>query len=193
MDVYELDLASTTSTSTSKDLSIENVENDKAKRTLLQQATYNNVDASELDNHYGFLARLRQPADTDSSEDLQDTQFAGGLWVATGEFPEKSLGFRLLFQPLQAWVYAAYVNKAVRGQNVYQSTLASACKELDQKGWQEILVAVAPWNKASVHVHKKHSKRKLGRIIAIRFFKFAAVFRTGKIQKSKTFTTNYLT
>lgn len=192
MDVFELDVESATGTPMSEELLIESVENDPAKRGFLQDATWNEAGASELEKHYGYLARLKEPVQWEPTAELQGMQFAGGLWCATGEFPEKALGFRLMFEPQQAWIYAAYVNKAIRGQNVYQRTLACACDDLDRRGWKELLVAVAPWNKASMYVHQKHSKRKLGRIIAIRFLKFAAVFRLGKIQKSNTFTTDYV-
>lgn len=191
MDILELDVDSAIATQPSEEILVENIGADEAKRKLLQQATWNNVPPSELQKHYGYLACLSGPA-ADKPDHLMCSDFVGGLWVATGEFPETTLGFRLMFQPRQAWIYAAYVDQAIRGKRIYQRTLAVTCKDLDQQGWNEILVAVAPWNKASRYVHEKHSKQKHGRIVAIRFLKFAAVFRMGNIEKSSTFTSDYI-
>ena len=183
-EIFELDVNSATATQMSENVLIENVSNDQAKRKLLQQLTWNSVELAELEKHHGYLTRLSEQSASESG--------VGGLWVATGQYPETALGFRMIFQPRQAWIYAAYVNQAIRGKSIYQRTLAFACEDLDRQGWEEILVAVAPWNKASMYVHKKHSKQKVGRVVAVRFLKFAAIFHFGNIMKSKTFTSDYI-
>ena len=183
-EIFELDVNSATATQMSENVLIENVGNDQAKRKLLQQVTWNSVDPAELEKHYGYSTCL--------SEQPASESCVGGLWVATDRYPETALGFRMIFQPNQAWIYAAYVNPEIRGENVYQRTLAFACEDLERQGWEEILVAVAPWNKASMYVHEKHSKQKMGRVVAVRFLKFAAIFHFGNISKSKTFTTDYI-
>jgi len=154
------------------------VEQGSAARDQLRKLTWNSVPIETSYNDFGYsIANVSSPTDV-----------LGGVWGAIESFQEADLGFQLQFEASQAWIYCAYVNKEAQGQGVYKRVLAFGTDDLITKGYERILVVIQPWNRASMYVHGKYAKKRLGTITAIRIFSFIAVFTTGDVKKDRTIT-----
>lgn len=147
-------------------------------REQLRAITWNSVPIETTENDFGFAI-----TDVDSPQSFQ-----GGVWGGTETFIESNLGFRMILAPDQAWIYCAYINESFRGKGAYQRLLAFAAQHLQDQGYQRLYVVIQPWNKASIHVHRKYSIRRVGRIIAIRFLRLATVFKTGPLIQDRNWT-----
>jgi len=180
-DVFELDVDSLRQIAdqSANDGLVYQVVMDCDDRQRLRERTWNSVPIETTQNDYGFAVG---PADS-------PTEFQGGVWGGVESFIESNLGFRLLFDADQAWIYCAYIDPSVRGKGAYQRLLAFAVKHLDQQGYHRIYVVVQPWNKASIHVHRKFSQRRVGRITVVRILRWASVFGSGYLTKDRTWTT----
>lgn len=180
-DVFELDvdqLRQLAEQSTTDD-QIFQVLTDAEDRHRLREKTWNSVPIESTHNDYGFSV----------SPGERPEAFQGGVWGGVESFIESNLGFRLLFDADQAWIYCAYIDDSVRGKGTYQRLLAFAVGHLYQHGHHRIYVVVQPWNKASIHIHRKFSRRRVGRITVVRILRWVSVFRTGTLKKDRTWTT----
>jgi len=180
-DVFELDvdrLRRLAEPSTQDDLCFQ-IVHEPEDREQLRQKTWNSVPIETTRNDIGFAV---SPAD-------RPQEFLGGVWGGVESFIEANLGFRLVFDADQAWIYCAYIDQSVRGKGTYQRLLAFAVGHLDSLGYHRIYVVVQPWNHASIHVHQKYSRRRVGRIMVVRIFRWTAVFRSGSLAKDRTWTT----
>ena len=147
-------------------------------RSRLREKTYNSVPVETIENDFGFAI-----ANSESPEDFQ-----GGVWGGVESFIESNLGFRIMLDSDQAWIYCAFVNDSLRGRGCYQKLLAFAVFHLSQQGYQRFYVVVQPWNKASIHIHRKFSVRRVGRIAVVRLFRLACIYRTGALIQDRTWT-----
>jgi len=114
-----------------------------------------------------------------------DGQLVGGVWIASEIFDEDELGVRLILNPQQAWLFAAYVSEQARGKKVYSKLLSFVVSEVSQD-FPQVVLAVNPDNRPSNAVHKKASRRTLGMVVAVRFLKFSVCWTRGQIRKSRT-------
>lgn len=179
-DVFELDipkLADAFQNYELQGMSIQSVE-DADERSELRKSTWNSVLLSCSEDDFGY-----------SAVDEPSKEFLGGVWAGKDYFIESDLGFEIRMRPKQAWVYCAYVSKAARGRGIYQRLLSFVGQHVAENGFEQLYVIVQPWNRASTYVHKKYSSKSVGRIVVIRIFSLAAVFRTGALTKDRTLTT----
>lgn len=166
----------------SKDVDLNlSIVTDPDSRQKLRQFCFNNSPDESGLREIGFMAKR------DDSQAI-----CGGVWAGIEKYNESDLGFEIELRDDQAWIFCAYVNKENRGQKVYPKLLSLAGHTLEEKQYSQMLVAVAPWNKASIKVHQKFQKRPIGRIVAIRFLSFAIVKCFGKITQTKGLTSSYL-
>ena len=112
-------------------------------------------------------------------------ELLGGFWAAREEFTEMELGIQYHLAPNQVWGYSAFIDKSIRGRGWYQKTLSTWCKELARVGHPIQLVAVNPWNKISLNVHRQNAKRCLARIFAMRLFNCTICWTLGESTQSK--------
>lgn len=180
-DVFELDterLCGLSRTRSDTAFQCQHVT-DPQQRDALRRATRNSVPLSTSASDHGYRIHSAQ----------SDTGLLGGVWGGVDAFLEADLGFRIELEPDQAWIYCAFVIPAARGTGVYQHLLAYAASDLHGRGHAKLRVMIQPWNRASVHVHEKYSRRRIGRVLAIRVFSLACVLTTGSVRRTKTFTT----
>lgn len=181
-EVLELDLVQLRSLASSIDQPEGNYQFETVttenERDNLRKVTWNTVLHHTTLDDIGYAVRR-----------TNDETIVGGVWVGVDRFLESNLGFEIDLRSEQAWLYCAYIDKSARDGGVYNRLLAKVAADVLQRGYQQMLVVIQPWNKASIHIHRKYSKRSVGRITAIRLFKLAAVFTHGSITPSKRTTT----
>lgn len=180
-DVFELDLAKLKASQSGfakTDMLLQSVH-DSEERDTLRSVTWNTVPIDTTENDHGYAI----------SQTGNPTEFLGGVWGGVESFTEQNLGFRIDLENDQGWIYCAYIDKSLRGKGAYQRLLGYAASDLAEHGIERLYVVIQPWNHTSIHVHRKYSERRIGRIIVIRMFKLVAVFKTGLLRKSQTLTT----
>jgi L-amino acid N-acyltransferase YncA len=179
-DVLELDLPRMCQSWTnleSADFTVTCVE-DTQRRNELRKFTWNSVPAETTENDFGYSiskARTNEPV-------------LGGVWAGTESFIEASLGFRIVLENNQAWLYCAYVDENTRGLGIYKRLLSFVGSDLTTRRFERLLVVIQPWNKASMHVHQRFTKSKIGRIGVLRLLRWSFVFCSGGISKNNTIT-----
>jgi hypothetical protein len=183
-DVLELDLRQMSQSWTnleSADFTVSCVENAQ-ERLVLRKFTWNSVPLETTLNDYGYAiakAGANQPV-------------LGGVWAGTESFIEAGLGFRIMLEDNQAWLYCAYVDGSTRGLGLYKRLLSFVGCDLMARGFERLLVVIQPWNKASMQAHRRFTRKKLGRICVLRIFRISFVFCTGSISKNRTITTQQM-
>ncbi len=179
--VFELDtqkLAELFGEMDKSDFVLTCVEQSSQARDQLRTLTWNSVPLETSANDFGYsIAHLSTPEDV-----------LGGVWAGIESFQEANLGFQLLFDDRQSWIYCAYVKPEAQGKGVYKRLLSFSSNDLIEKGYQRICVIIQPWNRASTHVHQKYAMGKIGTITALRVFSLCAVFTTGAVEKDRTIT-----
>lgn len=149
---------------------------DAAARQTLRTTTWNSVPLEFSQDDYGYaIKRVGEP-----------NRILGGVWAGKDDFAEANLGFQLELDPDQAWLYCAYVDRQARGVGAYSRVLSFAASDLRELGYRQLLVVIQPWNKASMHVHRKYETRTVGRIAVVRIGPIAWVVKSGAIAKDKT-------
>ncbi len=119
-----------------------------------------------------------------------ENEVQSAFWMA-GDFVEESeLGIRILLEPKQAWLFAAMVNKKMRGRGIYSKVLRFMISESNANGFDDLLVSVNPDNKPSNFVHRKYAKDCVGKVVAIRCLNWAWCFSTKRVAQNSRFTTN---
>jgi ribosomal protein S18 acetylase RimI-like enzyme len=167
---------------------------DEKKRSDLRKATWNSVKLSSSRDDFGYSVSTvesdpRDPA-IESSDLDRSNPLIGGVWAAKENFLESNLGFQIGLRDDQAIIYCAYVDKETRGLGIYQRLLSFTAQHLSEQGFRQMFVMVAPWIKASSHIHKKLSLRTAGRITAVRILFVSFVSTKGDLAKDKSMTTN---
>lgn len=147
-------------------------------KSLLRAVTFNSVPVETTMHDIGYAARRKD-----------DSAIVGGVWIGADDFLESNLGFQIQLQPNQAWLYCASIDKSVRGRGIYTRLLSEVAKDVLQRGYDQLLVVIQPWNKASMHVHGKYIQQHVGRIIAIRILRWMHVHSSGGMSQDKRLTT----
>jgi L-amino acid N-acyltransferase YncA len=181
-DVLELDLPQMRQSWASLEsagFSVRCVE-DPHKRIELRKFTWNSVPLETTEKDFGYVI----------SKSGENEPVLGGVWAGTQSFIESSLGFRIVLEDNQAWLYCAYVDETTRGLGIYKRLLSFVGSDLTARGFERLLVVIQPWNRASMHSHQRFLRRKIGRICVLRFFRLSFVFCAGGISKSGTITTS---
>ncbi len=91
----------------------------------------------------------------------------GGVWQGTEFFDEDELGVRVMLEPKQAWIFAAFVAKSHRGQRIYPRLLNHVLRE-DQHLIH--YASINTTNRASIAAHAHFAESQTGRCIVIRLF-----------------------
>ncbi len=180
MDFFEVDHQKLFESRKNADLVCRHVT-DEPELKELRTITFNNLPEEATQNHLGYSVSKKSEQETGS--------VAGGVWGGVESFPEIDLGFTINLSEDQGWIYCAYIQKEKRGAGMYSNLLSFAVGDMKQKRLSRIFLAVAPWNKRSVAVHKRFAKQKIGRVVTFRLFSVVCIFRSGKISKSKTIAT----
>lgn len=123
-------------------------------------------------------------------QSVLDGKLVGALWKTGGCFVEKDLGVEIVLAPQQNWLFSAYVDRSVRNSGIYSSILRFVLSELKQQGVHSPLVAVNPDNLGSNYIHAKHAANSPGTVLAIRFFKLAVCFASGRLKPDRWLTLN---
>ncbi|MEL7266884.1 MAG: GNAT family N-acetyltransferase, partial [Planctomycetota bacterium] len=139
--------------------------------------TWNSVPLSTSADDIGYRV-----ADHASGDSL------GGVWIAKDSFAESDLGFLIQLRPEQSWLYCAFVESAARRRGVYQRLLGFAATDAQSGGSEQLLVIIQPWNKASMHVHRKYATGTIGRIAVLRIGPLTWVMTFGAAKKSASLT-----
>ena len=103
----------------------------------------------------------------------------GGVWIAKESFYETDLGLKILLQPNQSWLFAAYISKSHRQRGIYRRMLRYA---LQSQTDRQVLAAINPTNKASIAAHQSMISETLGTSIAARLFSFACCVCKGRLR-----------
>ncbi len=183
-DLLELDLAQMRDSwhQLKSDDFVVSCVTDPQQRSELRKLTWNSVPLESTANDFGYSI----------SKAGKSEPVIGGVWAARESFIEADLGFQIELQDHQAWLYCAYVDAGARGLGVYKRVLSFVGKDLSERDFNQLLVVIQPWNKASMHVHQRFCRGKIGRIIALRLGRLSFVFCTGSISKSGTLTTQQM-
>jgi len=135
-------------------------------RMRLREFTWNSAPLESTMNDFGYAI-----LDAEDPEKL-----LGGVWVAAGSFSEDNLGLEFVLSDEQAWLYCAFVHGDARGRGVYKKLLAFFGQDIKKRGYRQLLTVINPWNKISIRVHEKQSKRICGSVSCIRVFWLAWVW-----------------
>lgn len=188
-DVFDLDfqlLQESSNRPLPSDYSMACIEDDHA-RLALREFTWNSVPLESTQDDFGYA--VLKTSELDSPRDQAEaSSYVGGVWAGTGSFSEADLGFRIDLQPSQAWLYCAFVDKEARGGGLYKKLLGFVAEDLQSRDYQRLSVIIQPWNKASIHVHRSLSRRRVGRVCVVKLLGFAWVFCSGEISQTKRFT-----
>ena len=155
---------------------------DPQERLELRKLTWNSVPLESTANDFGYAI----------SKVGENEPVIGGVWAAQESFIEATLGFQIQLHDNQAWLYCAYVDANTRGLGVYKRVLSCVGHDLTERGFDRLLVVIQPWNKASMHVHQRFTRCKIGRIVALRLGPLSLVFCSRAISKSGTITTKQI-
>ncbi len=179
-DIYEFDMDALANLDNGADESEFEVRcvTSEAERQQLRKVTWSTVPIETTKDDIGF-AVFRSGTN----------EIVGGVWGGVNNFLEESLAIQFEFQPEQAWLYCAFVDKSVRGTGVYKKLISSAIRELRARGFQQTLGIVQPWNKISRRMHEKHSQRVCGRMSAMRLFSKVWVWHQGGLSVDKNVVT----
>jgi GNAT superfamily N-acetyltransferase len=180
-DVLELDLPQMCQSWAAVESADFNVKciMDATERTELRTFTWNAVPVETTLNDFGYaIARAGD-----------DQPILGGVWAGTESFIEANLGFRVMLEDNQAWLYCAYVDENTRGLGLYKRLLSFVGNDLTSRGFERLLVVIQPWNRASMGVHRRFLRNKVGRIIVLRVFRLSMVWCTGRVSKNRRLTT----
>lgn len=153
---------------------------DKQERMRLRKFTWSSVPLESISDDFGYVIY-----------DAADPQkMLGGVWAAVGSFSEDNLGVEFEFAQHQAWMYCAFVDSSARGRGVYKKLISFAAKDLEERGYTQLLGIVQPWNRISRIMHEKHSRGIVGRMSAIRILSLVWVSRSGNIKVDKRLVTS---
>ena len=175
-DIYEFDMEALSELDKNSDdgeFEVRPVATD-AERASLRKFTWSTVPEETTKNDIGY-AVFRKGTD----------EIVGGLWAGVGSFLEESVAIQFNFQPEQAWLYCAFIDKSVRGKGVYKKLISYVIRDLQQRGYVQALGVVQPWNKISRRMHEQHSLRVCGSMSAIRVFSKVWLFGRGSISIDK--------
>lgn len=89
-------------------------------------------------------------------------------WIAAESFDERELGVQFALRPDEAWLFAAVVDPARRGQGVYQRLLEFLTAELRAAGMSRLLLGVTVGNEPSRRAHARQGAIEVGRVTALR-------------------------
>jgi GNAT superfamily N-acetyltransferase len=84
-------------------------------------------------------------------------------WIAFEEAPVAYLGCRLLLAPGVAYLYDTYTAPSARGGGISSSTWLALARQLSTEGFQTILAAVLPENRAARRAMAKLPYRVIGK------------------------------
>jgi GNAT superfamily N-acetyltransferase len=165
----------------SADFTVKSVD-DVQQRSDLRKFTWNAVPLETTENDFGY-------AITKAGE---NQPLLGGVWAGTESFIEANLGFRIMLEGNQAWLYCAYVDENARGLGVYKRLLSFVGSDLTTRGFARLFVVIQPWNQASMRVHQRFLRNKIGRICVLRLFRLSFIFCSSGLSKNGTVTTNQM-
>ena len=150
------------------------------------------VKMAETESEYSAIEELTYFRRHDSSGQktacsaTHNGQTVGGFWGAQGEFDENELGVQVKLAPNQCWLFAALVSESSRGKGIYPRILAAMSKHMFDQGATDQLVAVNPFNRASMRVHTRFAQPgQVAKILAIRFLKWTFCIKHGGVSQNK--------
>lgn len=144
-----------------------------AERELAQQLTYfRSGEAADPDRFRACLAW---------SED----QLVGGVWECGGYFDEQELGLRVLLNPDQGWIFAAFVAPQLRGAKIYPRLLNHV---LHDGSARVHLASINVANRASIAAHRHFVVSQTGPCWVLRIFNFSWCWAGKGLQAPKRFT-----
>jgi len=184
-DIYDLDIDALQSLplkGDGEDLILRCLEpsSDEAARLALREFTWNSVLLETTSNDLGYAVY----------DANQPDKLLAGVWIAKDSFLEDNLGIRFNFTQQQSWLYCAYVHADARGRGVYKRLISFAAADLHERGCQQLIAIVQPWNRISRLMHEKHSRGIVGRVGATRVGSLIHVSHSGNIEVDRTFVTN---
>lgn len=153
------------------------------ERMRLRDFTYNCVPLESTANDLGY-------AIYDAHE---PNKLLGGVWIALDSFSEDNLGLEFQFGKNQAWLYCAFVAPSARGRGVYKKLVSFVGRDLEQRGYSQLLAIIQPWNRISRLMHQKPSKGIIGTLSSIRLFGWAWISHRGNLKVDKRLVTNVKT
>ena len=138
-----------------------------------------------------YFSRQNQPFQSTACMAAYEDRTVAGFWCAMENFVETELGVKYQLKPSETWLFAAHVDEEYRNRGIHQRILKFMITGLNERGYQDVLLAVNPNNKPSMLAHRKHSAKTLGKVFAIRFLSTAAAFASGPgVSCPKQFTWN---
>lgn len=143
-----------------------------------------------------FMGSMRSVVDV-GADDMRvcyakvDDEIAAAFWMASNIFMESGLTIRYELNEDQAWLFSAYVDKSFRRQGIYTQILEFMLPDLQASGKSQVLLSVNPVNVASLKVHEKYARRKVGTAFAIRFLGVAACTVRGDMTVNRRWTWNH--
>ena len=149
-------------------------------RLALRTFTWNSVPLETTGNDIGYAVY-------DANE---PGKLLAGLWAAPNSFLEDNLGVKFEFAEEQAWLYCAYVHADARGRGVYKTLISFAANDLQQRGFNQLLGIVQPWNRISRLMHEKQSRGIIGRMSAIRAGSLVWITSAGNLKVDRHLVTN---
>jgi GNAT superfamily N-acetyltransferase len=105
-------------------------------------------------------------------------------WIAREQFEEPELGLCIELGPREAWLFAASVAPADRGQGVYGKLLGFLVRNLREEGVERLLLGVATGNTASRAAHARQGARRVGGIAAARVLGLSCVWTSGAVRRA---------
>ena len=151
------------------------VVDDATKRDALRTLTLNQTPLEFCASDVGYAVI-----------DPKTKEMVGGVWAAKDQFRDSEMGIEIHFTPQQAWIYCAYIAKESRKRGAYQQVLSYAVTDLRERGTNQVLVMVMPWNRASTWIHKRLSRKVLGRVRILRLGQKVFSRVSGDIQVVKS-------
>jgi len=125
----------------------------REERDLAQQLTYfHSTAADQADRFRACLA-------------WADDQVVGGVWRGTQSFDEEELGVRVMLEPNQAWIFAAFVSPEHRGARIYPRLLNHVLAESRSHAHY---ASINVTNRASLAAHRHFVVAQTGPCIVMR-------------------------
>lgn len=112
------------------------------------------------------------------------------VWFADRSHHDEALQVSFEIASDERWLYDGMVAPGHRGRGIYRQLLAAALADLARNGVRRILLAVEPFNRGSLSVHRAAGARRIETIVALNvlgfgFLRAGGVWRTARLGRDR--------
>ena len=116
-----------------------------------------------------------------------DSEVAGGLWVALGDYRDGDLGLSFTLGHERSWIYGARVDAAFRRQGIYSHLMAESTQSRESEGHAAPFIGVSKLNQGS-HKAIQRFGTSVGQVFVIRLGSMVWARTKGDLKQNQSLT-----